>query len=119
LRMVKGCSSESPFTINHYPLTISSSEKMDSEKKYYRNARVAAVNFGNDKALLNVETGKYLYLNETGSRIWDLLESGMTLAELTGKMFLEYETEVATAHAKIEKFLEKALAAKVIFVKSE
>ena len=92
---------------------------MSSEKQYSRNTRVAAVNFGNDKALFNVETGKYLYLNETGARIWDLLATAMTLAELTGKMFLEYDTDVEIAHNKIEKFLEKALAAKIIFVKSE
>ena len=32
----------------------------ECEKKFRRNERVAVVNFGADKALLNVETGKYL-----------------------------------------------------------
>ncbi|MFA6074672.1 MAG: PqqD family protein [Negativicutes bacterium] len=90
-----------------------------TETKYLRNAKVAAVNFGDEKALLNVQTGKYLYLNETGSRLWDLLENSRTLPELSNLMFLEYETEVDTARKKIEKFIEKALAAKVIMAINE
>ena len=92
---------------------------MNGEKKYYRNARAAVVNFGLDKALLNVETGKYLYLNETGARIWDLLENYPTVSEIAGQMFSEYEIEVETVRLKIEKFIEKALAAKIIALKIE
>ena len=89
----------------------------ECEKKFRRNERVAVVNFGADKALLNVETGKYLYLNETGARIWDLLEKCPTVTEIASQMFSEYEIEVETVRLKIEKFIEKALAVKIIVLK--
>lgn len=90
-----------------------------SETEYVKNSKVAAVSFGDEKALLNVETGKYLYLNETGARIWDLLEECSTVSELAAQLFGEYEIELDTVRSKIETFLKKAIEARLIKLKNK
>ena len=45
-------------------------------------------------------------VNETGSFIWDQLESELTLAELVTKMTDTYEIDAATAEAHAKKFLD-------------
>jgi chemotaxis protein CheY-P-specific phosphatase CheC len=46
--------------------------------------------FDGEKVLLSVSAGKYFEMNETASRIWDLLAEPMTVSEICDILVGEY-----------------------------
>lgn len=71
--------------------------------------RVTAVPFaqlGDEMLALDAETG-YLYaLNETGGRVWDLLEQPITVGEVCAQLQREYCVDGATCEAAVMRVLE-------------
>ncbi|MEE4173070.1 MAG: PqqD family peptide modification chaperone [Xanthomonadales bacterium] len=57
--------------------------------------------------LLEVESGKYFGLNEVGSRIWSLLESGTSLEDTIDQLQAEYAVERDTLEADVNALLAR------------
>lgn len=48
---------------------------------------------GEETVILDLESGTYFSLEAAGSRIWELLAEGTTLAEVCETVLKEYDTE--------------------------
>lgn len=57
-----------------------------------------AATLSDGTVLLNLRTKRYYSLNETGTRIWQLLLEGRTEGEIVLMMTTEYEVTDAVAH---------------------
>ena len=62
--------------------------------------------FDGDAVLLDLGSGTYFGLNEVGSRIWQSLEKGATVAELVAAVLAGFEVDEATARRDLDALLE-------------
>ncbi len=67
-----------------------------------------------EAVVLNLDSGHYYILNETGCRIWELLDGEKTVANIAGHISLEYEVTEETAAGDIVRILEELLEEKLI-----
>lgn len=56
-------------------------------------------------ALLNVKTKRYYTLNETGARIWELLEGGEKIGTVIRVLLEEFEVDTEQAESCVADFL--------------
>jgi hypothetical protein len=69
----------------------------------YRAAPDAlAATLSDGAVLLNLRTKRYYSLNETGTRIWQLLLEGRTEEEIVQTLTAEYEVEAAIANQEMQ-----------------
>ena len=54
-------------------------------------AEVLVRQLGEETVILELSSGTYFGLDETGTRIWQLLQQGMTLREACAAMVAEYD----------------------------
>ena len=81
---------------------------MTAEKRYQPNPNLVFTRLDeNEAALLHLETKRYYSLNETGARIWELLQDGMNLADMQTTLEQEYEMEPSQIAAMVAEFLEE------------
>lgn len=77
---------------------------------------VVARKLDDEMVLLNLDSGEYFGLNDTGTRIWELLADGRGRDEVVRRLIEEFEVaaEVASDHvaALCEELLEAGLLAR-------
>ncbi len=76
-------------------------------KKYRRNNKTISGRLHDELVMMDLEQGKYFSLNSIATRIWDLLEREMTLAELCTLLREEYEVEEAQCLVEVREHLEE------------
>lgn len=78
----------------------------DSSPKYRPHPDVISTRLDEEEAvLLSLETQRYYSLNETGSRIWDLLSGGRSIEEITEAITQEWAVDREEALNYVEEFL--------------
>lgn len=58
---------------------------------YSKNSKTISGRLSDELVMMDIDKGKYFSLNPVATRIWDLLESPMTINELCGMLMGEYE----------------------------
>ncbi|MEI6131881.1 MAG: PqqD family protein [Bacillota bacterium] len=81
---------------------------------YILENEVSIAHLDNELALLNLKTGKYFTLNETGARIWELLRANMNEEEILNELKVEYEIDEAVLEADIKTLIEQLKAAELL-----
>ena len=66
--------------------------------------------------LLNLQTKRYFSLNETGTRIWELVQQSADEESMVATMVREYEVDEATAGAEVRRILDELMEAQLIVV---
>lgn len=82
---------------------MSETERIEAEPTYDPHPRVLFTELNESEAvLLSLPASRYYTLNETGSRIWKVLEAGATPARVARSLAEEYEIGYAQAldHAR-------------------
>jgi len=79
----------------------------DMKAKYIRNSRTISGRLHDELVMMDLEQGKYFSLNPIATRIWDLLEREMTLAELCAMLMDEYEVEEDQCLDEVNDYLEE------------
>ena len=75
---------------------------------------------GEDGAvLLHLGSGQYHTLNPVGARIWELLETPMSEAELTRQIVAEFEADDAAVAQDVKTFLGELLNRELVRVSGE
>lgn len=64
---------------------------MQPDTRFEIPAHVMSREMGGETVLLDLSQGAYYSLNGVGSRVWELLAEGMTLAEVSETLLAEYE----------------------------
>ncbi|MBW4652681.1 MAG: PqqD family peptide modification chaperone [Kaiparowitsia implicata GSE-PSE-MK54-09C] len=52
-----------------------------------------ASDLGGETIILNLKSGTYYGLNKVGTRVWTLLQSGLTIKQIYSTLLEEYEVE--------------------------
>jgi Coenzyme PQQ synthesis protein D (PqqD) len=64
--------------------------------------------------LLNLQTKRYFSLNETGTRIWELVQQAAEEESIVATMIREYEVDEATASTEVRRILDELIEAQLI-----
>jgi len=72
-----------------------------------RNGDILYASVGTEEAvMMRVDVGLYYGLNAVASRIWELLETPMTVARLCALLCEEFEVDAQTCEAEVLKFVQ-------------
>src|SRR5262245_13256079 len=81
---------------------------LSSESRIVRREGVPQAKLSEDTVvLLNVQRGNYYSLDQTGMRIWELLASETTVAELCQRLINEFDVEAANCISDTIRFCEQ------------
>lgn len=72
---------------------------------------------GDEAAILDSVRGVYYGLNPVGTRVWNLLQKPVKIAELRDSLVLEYEVEPARCEADLFELLSRLESAGLIEVR--
>jgi hypothetical protein len=64
--------------------------------------------------LLNLQTKRYFSLNETGTRIWELVQQTADEQTMVDTLLREYEVEEPMARTEVRRILDELLEAQLI-----
>jgi hypothetical protein len=76
------------------------------------DALVATLSDG--AVLLNLQTKRYFSLNETGARIWELVQQAAEEESIVATLIREYEVDEAAAGAEVRRILDELIEAQLI-----
>lgn len=62
---------------------------------------IVASDIDNEKVMMSIEQGAYFGLDPIGSRIWELLEQPLTVAELIEQLLQRYDVDRETCIADL------------------
>jgi hypothetical protein len=71
---------------------------------------------GGDAILLNLETGKYFTLNQTGALVWKLMERSTTLAGISQALFDRFEVTPEAADETVRELMRDLKNHKLITI---
>ena len=70
-----------------------------------RNGEILHASVSTEEAvMMSVAAGKYYGLNSVGARIWELLETPKTIAQLCDQIEDEFEVDAVTCEMTVLKF---------------
>lgn len=78
---------------------------MDKNTILSRKSGIMTADMNGATVMMDIETGKYYNLGETGGRIWELLESPMSLDALLDALTKEYSVSVEQCEKDTVPFL--------------
>ena len=80
-----------------------------------RNGDILYAPVGTEEAvMMSVTAGRYYGLNAVASRIWELLETPKTIAQLCAQICEEFEVDAQTCEAEVLKFVEDLIVNGVV-----
>lgn len=80
--------------------------------KAIAEALVATLSDG--AVLLNLQTKRYYSLNETGTRIWEMVQQCADEETIVATLLNEYEVEDTMARAEVRRILDELIEAQLI-----
>ncbi len=78
----------------------------DQFKTYKKTPSVVCTELDDGAVLLNLDTKYYYNLNETGLRIWQIMEESRDLTKIADKLSNEYEVDIEKAKSNVLKLVE-------------
>jgi len=73
--------------------------------QYARNEKMLFGQSGSDTFMMSVDTGFYYALNETASRVWQILELPRTKEDIVAALVSEYHVDAGRCREEIGAFL--------------
>lgn len=74
---------------------------MQASDKPQHSPHAAHQTVGEEAILINLNTGSYYSLNDTGTRFWELLDGQRSIADCATLIAQEYEVEPAMVEADL------------------
>lgn len=72
-----------------------------------RKSGLMTANMNGSAVMMDIATGKYYNLGETGGRIWEILEQPATLSDLIQTLTAEYDVTREQCEADVLRFLQQ------------
>lgn len=95
---------------------MSKNAPLNSQSFVRRKPSLVAFHVGEHLAMLGREQGHYYTLNETASRIWQLIEQPQQVQHLCDTLQIEYQIDAATCSDESVALLNELLAERLIEV---
>ena len=67
-----------------------------------------------EAVILNLKTNLYYTLNEIGFRIWQMADNGFTVAEMSQKLYEEYEVTLEKAEENVANLIDDLSKEKLV-----
>ena len=80
---------------------------MDNLKTYQKNPSVVCTELDDGAILLNLDTTYYYNLNETGLRIWQILDEVGTPLQIAQRLASEYDIDVEGAETSVFRLIKE------------
>lgn len=81
-----------------------------------RNEDLLSGMVDDEAVIMSINSGSYHFINETGRRIWELLEQPKTVAELCDILIEEFDVDLETCQKDVMRYLEALQTRQVILV---
>jgi hypothetical protein len=82
--------------------------------RYKAIAEALVATLSDGAVLLNLQTKRYYSLNETGTRIWEMVQQTADEEEIVAALLREYEVEEQMARAEVRRILDELIEAQLI-----
>jgi hypothetical protein len=69
-----------------------------------------------ETVILDIDSGTYFGLDEVGTRVWQLLEQGLTLAEICAVLIAEFEVSRETVERDLAALTDELLSHNLLTV---
>ena len=89
---------------------------IDPTSRVSRNEAIVFTDLDDTIVMMDVDEGQYYELDPIGARIWTLLETGRSAAELCDAMAEEFDVDPDTCHRDTLEFLQSASALRIVLV---
>lgn len=80
---------------------------LNLESKVIVNNTIETMDIDNEKAMIDLDTGKYYTLNETATVIWDCINNNCSVGDVVDKLISIYEIEIDECIENVNLFLEE------------
>lgn len=88
-------------------------------EKIYKKSELVEGQLDDNQIIMDIERGKYFGLNSLGRKIWELLESPLTLDEIINRLLSEYQVSEEICHKEVSSFINKAISLGIIEKREE
>ena len=82
----------------------------DQHTKITRNADLVATDMDGELVMMNLARGEYFGLNAVGSRIWEMLASPCSIAELCYRLEKEFAVDREQCLQEVSLFINELLS---------
>jgi hypothetical protein len=82
--------------------------------RYRAIAEALVATLSDGAVLLNLQTKRYFSLNETGTRIWELVQQTADEEMIVATMLREYEVDETMARTEVRRILDELIDAQLI-----
>jgi hypothetical protein len=82
--------------------------------RYRAIAEALVATLSDGAVLLNLQTKRYFSLNETGTRIWEMVQQTADEETIIATMLNEYDVEEPMARSEVRRILDELLEAQLI-----
>jgi hypothetical protein len=82
--------------------------------RYRAIAEALVATLSDGAVLLNLQTKRYFSLNETGTRIWEMVQQTTDEETIIATMLNEYDVEEAMARSEVRRILDELIEAQLI-----
>ena len=81
---------------------------------YIRNPDLIASDMDGDTVMMSIERGEYYGISGVGSRVWELLEQPVTLADIIAIICAEFDIDQTTCQTDMEQFLSELQSLEIV-----
>ena len=87
---------------------------MPDDSTFVASPDQISCDLGGEAAILNLKTGVYYGLDPVGARIWELLLTPKTFAQIRDAILSEYDVEPGPCERDLRDLLEKLTAERLV-----
>jgi hypothetical protein len=87
---------------------------MPNEPTFEVSRDQVSCDLGGEAAILNIKTGVHYGLDPVGARIWALLRTPQTFADLRDAILAEYDVDPARCESDLRDLLDKLAAERLV-----
>lgn len=82
--------------------------------RYRAIAEALVATLSDGAVLLNLQTKRYFSLNETGTRIWEMVQQTADEETIVATMLSEYDVNEPVARSEVRRILDELIDAQLI-----
>lgn len=82
-----------------------------------KNKDIDDTDLDGEKVMMNLDKGQYFMMNEVGSRIWDIIDTPLSVKNIIDKLLKEYEVSEDTCKDSVINFLMLLNESELIYVR--
>ena len=79
------------------------------ESRVKQIGNVDITDLDGEKVMMDLDKGRYLVMNEVGTRIWDIAEETKSIREITNILLDEYEVDEETCREQVIVFVRELI----------